>query len=270
MHPTAGATLAFYRAVLDTPLPRPDDALDPRLRPILARLLAKRPDERYRDAEEVIAAFETALDQLLVAETIATRESLLQAAPLVGRSDELALLFGLLREAASGRGSAWLVGGESGVGKSRLLEEVRTRALVDGTLVVRGQAMRQGGAPYHVWRGSGPPRAPLGGERRQAGVLSAIVHDIRVLLGRDVPEPAALGAEAAQTRLLLAVEEVFRGQPGPVLVILEDLQWVGSEASVSSAGSARRRRCRSSSSGRSATTRPRTCPRRPGSATCSR
>ena len=44
------------------------------------------------------------------------------------------------------------MGGESGVGKSRLLDELRTRALVQGALVLRGQAVSEGGLPYQLWR----------------------------------------------------------------------------------------------------------------------
>ena len=58
----------------------------------------------------------------------------------------------VVRDAEQGSGGAWLIAGESGVGKSRLLDEIRTRALVRGVSVLRGQARAQGGAPYHVWR----------------------------------------------------------------------------------------------------------------------
>jgi len=72
-------------------------------------------------------------------ETVEIRESFLQAAKFVGREEEMAHFQVVLRAALDGQGSAWLVGGESGVGKSRLLEELRTRALVEGVLVLRGQ-----------------------------------------------------------------------------------------------------------------------------------
>lgn len=52
----------------------------------------------------------------------------------------------------AGQGSAWLLGGESGVGKSRLLNELRTQALVQGVLVVRGQASSTGGGLYQIWQ----------------------------------------------------------------------------------------------------------------------
>src|SRR5207244_1642758 len=114
--------------------------LEAPLRSILERLLAKDPSQRYASADEVIAALSQAIDQPAPSETEAIRESFLQAAQLVGRDPELARLSTAIIDMMTGKGSAWLVGGESGVGKSRLLEEVRARALIRGALVLRGQA----------------------------------------------------------------------------------------------------------------------------------
>jgi tetratricopeptide (TPR) repeat protein len=215
----------------DTSLPRPTDAVDRRLRPILERLLAKRPEHRYGDASEVIAAFAVALDLPLIDETVVTRESFLQSAPLVGRDDELAKLISMVRAALDGKGAACLVAGESGVGKSRLLDEIRIQAMVEGVLVVRGQTMRDGGGPYHLWREIVSDlvlRVEVADA--EARVLKAVVPEIGALLGRTVEDPPGIDLDAAQMRLLVALEQLLRRQPEPVLVILEDLQWAGSES----------------------------------------
>jgi DNA-binding CsgD family transcriptional regulator len=52
--------------------------------------------------------------------------------PLVGRGAELALVERLLDDVSADRGAALLVSGEAGVGKSRLLEEARSRAEARG------------------------------------------------------------------------------------------------------------------------------------------
>lgn len=223
--------LALQASILNVSLPRPEDELDDRVRPVLAGLLGKDPGRRFASANDVIRAFAAALAQPLAVETVATRESFLQAAPFVGRRSEVARLMAVVDDARQGSGAAWLIGGESGVGKSRLLDEIQTRALVRGVTVLRGQARSRGGAPYHVWRDvvSGAAlRAPPSDD--DVAVLRAIVPDIGRLLRQDVADAPAVAPEAAQTRLLLAVEELFRAQPGPVLVILEDLQWAGSES----------------------------------------
>src|SRR5207244_10864548 len=151
---------------------------------VLARLLAA----VYGRAADVLAALAAALGQQVTGEAGATRESFLRAAPFVGRREELARLTAIVRDAAQGKGSAWLVGGESGVGKSRLLDEVRTQALVKGMTVLRGQGRSQAGGPHHVWRDvvSGLAlRAALGDTEPAA--LGAIRPDIAGLGGRAGP-----------------------------------------------------------------------------------
>src|SRR5262245_3914333 len=85
-----------YRTILTQALPLPGDLLGARLRPTLAWLLAKDPAGRPGDASQVIAALGRAIGLPLTAETAATRESLLQAAPFVGRRRELETLLGAL------------------------------------------------------------------------------------------------------------------------------------------------------------------------------
>jgi tetratricopeptide (TPR) repeat protein len=222
---------ALRAQLLETTLPRAGDELDDRLRPVLAGLLAKDPKDRFTSADETVRALGVALGEPLTVETVATRESFLQAAPFVGRRDELARLIAVVREAEGGTGGAWLIAGESGVGKSRFLDEIRTHALVRGMTVLRGQARAQGGAPYHVWRNvvsHAALRVQLSDE--DVAVLRAIAPDLGQLLGREVTEAPAVSPEAAQTRLMLAVEELLRAQTGTVVVMLEDLQWAGSES----------------------------------------
>jgi tetratricopeptide (TPR) repeat protein len=219
-----------YRTILTQVLPLPGDLLGARLRPTLAWLLAKDPAERPGDASQVIAALASAIGLPLAAETAATRESLLQAAPFVGRRRELETLLGSLRGAREGQGSAWLVAGESGVGKSRLVEEVRTAALVDDVVVAIGQVRSQGGGPYHAWQ-EVLLTLVLGVDvsDAEASVLKAVVPTIDAVLGRPVADAPPLDPEGAQSRLLFAVERLVRRQPQPMLVVIEDLQWAGSE-----------------------------------------
>jgi|GEM_PF-5753693 len=46
----------------------------------------------------------------------------------------MVLLEDSLLDAVEGKGSGWLIGGESGVGKSRLASEIRIRALIAGSI----------------------------------------------------------------------------------------------------------------------------------------
>jgi hypothetical protein len=201
-------------------------SLDERILAVLEKLTARNPLERFSDAEDVIHVYAQATQQQSIHETEEIRESFLQAASFIGRDQEFRKLSATLTQALSGKGALWLVGGESGVGKSRLLEELRTQALIRGMLTLRGQAVAEGGLAYQVWR---QPLRYLCLQTElsdlDSQVLKGLVPDIGVLLNKEVPDAPLLDPTAAQTRLLTAIEDVFSRQSQPILVILEDLHW---------------------------------------------
>ena len=199
---------------------------------VIGKLLSKDPAERLSDAGRVMMMFNQASNQKFTTETAATRESFLQAASFVGRERELAQLTIMLNQIMSGPGSAVLLAGESGVGKSRLLDELRTRSLVNGALVLRGQAISEGSSPYDLWRDAIRWLIVLANpDDRQASILKTLVPDIAKLLNRTtVPDAPEVAPQAAYTRLLLAIEGLFQTVQQPTLLILEDLHWADNES----------------------------------------
>jgi len=57
---------------------------------------------------------------------------------LIGRTDDLATLHRLVDLAGEGRGGVVLVSGEAGIGKSRLVAEVKAEALAHDFWLVQG------------------------------------------------------------------------------------------------------------------------------------
>jgi tetratricopeptide (TPR) repeat protein len=204
---------------------------EPAVARVLARLLEPDPRARYTSAEEVIAALREATGHALETETAATRESFLQAARYVGREEERKSLEHALDEALEGSGGAWLIGGESGIGKSRLSERIRAYAQVKGALVLRGQSVSTGGSPYQVWRSVlrwMPLLTTL--DDVEAGVLKPLVPDIEKLVGREVPAPPPLNADMARHRLLDTIEALLTRLEHPVMVLLEDVHWEATDS----------------------------------------
>ena len=73
-------------------------------------------------------------------------------APFLGREAELAALTLGLADAEAGRGGLVLIGGEPGIGKSRLADEMAGHARDRGFLVLWGRAWEDAGAPaYWPW-----------------------------------------------------------------------------------------------------------------------
>lgn len=111
---------------------------------ILLHLLEKQPALRYSSADVAmgdlcpVGAVPTTGEQRHPRELPASRH-------LLGVHRRWRSWLGPWEERYKVAGRAWLIGGESGVGKSRLLEELRIQALVAGAFVLRGQAVEGGG-----------------------------------------------------------------------------------------------------------------------------
>ena len=199
----------------------------PPLQIVIGRLLAKKPTHRYATAEQAMNALSQAINLPIPPESIAIRESYLQAAQFVGREQELTQLKEALISAQTGQGTTWLIGGESGIGKSRLLQELRIHALVSGFLVLEGQAVKEGGGiPFQLWRE--PLRRLLLNSQLNsldASVLRPLIPDIERLLGHPIPSALPLSGPDGQQRLLSVIGRLITAHPQPILLLLEDLQW---------------------------------------------
>ena len=202
--------------------------LDKALTAVIGRLLAKKPADRFDSADACLGAINAALGETVWVKNSAIQESYLQAAIFVGRDKELTKLTDALSQAKAGRGSVWLIGGESGVGKSRLLSEIRNRALVGGFLVLNGQGTQNMGVPHQLLQD--PLRHLLvtldDVDDLTASVLRPLIPDIETLLGRRVNKAPPLEPVAARQRLFLQITQLIKRQKQPVLLILDDLQWV--------------------------------------------
>jgi tetratricopeptide (TPR) repeat protein len=205
-------------------------AIAPGLGPVLERLLARDPADRFQNALDVVGALTAGLGRALPLETVSTRESFLQGAEFVGRDRELGLLQ-LALPTVTGQGGAWVVCGESGIGKSRLLEELTVEALVRGVRVLRGQSLHAGSRPYEPWTSVLRLLLLLAEPTTfEASVIAHVVPDTAAILDREVPTAAELEPEATHVRLVRVLEALLRRCRQPLLLVLEDMQWAGAES----------------------------------------
>ncbi|MEM7799963.1 MAG: protein kinase, partial [Chloroflexota bacterium] len=229
-HPFGEMDLYFYERLLKS---EPNwESVDEAWRPLLNALFSKSSAGRPQSASEILRVLIEEMGRPAPTETPAIRESYLQAAKFVGREKELSLLQEALDSAYAGRGSIWLLGGESGVGKSRLLSELRTQALVQGFQILLGRELSESNEDaYRLWRE--PLRHLLSAapevSELAAGVLLPIVPDIGKLLGRPVTPAPKLGEKETRLRLYSTIAQCFWDAKRPLLLILEDLHW-GSES----------------------------------------
>jgi predicted ATPase len=148
----------------------------------------------------------------------------------IGRIEELELLEAARGRAADGEPAVVLVGGEAGVGKTRLIAELTARCAADGTRVLVGGCVPVGDGAL--------PYAPII-EALRTLLGDVGVGAVRELVGPSWPELArllpALGApdrsglpeQAAQSRLFeLLLGLLGRlGAERPAVLVVEDLHW---------------------------------------------
>lgn len=151
----------------------------------------------------------------------------------VGRRDELRVLHEALSQARTGSGGLLLVGGEPGIGKSRLGQEGAIRAGNLGFQVLWGRCLEDASAPpYWPWlqlmRGwlqvveDGPLADATNGD---AGLLLDLLPELGHRLP-DVTPPAPLSAPSeARFRLFEAVVRVWQriARQQPLLLVLDNL-----------------------------------------------
>lgn len=140
----------------------------------------------------------------------------------VGRDADRELLQGFLTDAAEGRGRLVLFAGEPGVGKTRLV------AVVGGDAVALGMAPLWG----TCWPGDGaPPLWPWTQVLREAAALGRGLRPDLVEQVTSGESPSGLLGDPdptdARFRLFDRVATGLREAaiPGPLLIVLDDLQW---------------------------------------------
>ncbi len=159
------------------------------------------------------------------------------SAPFLGRTQELEQLSAALDRAAAGEPNAVIVGGEAGVGKSRLVGELARRASAAGAWVLVGSCIEatEDGLPYSPIAEAlrNLMRATSGSER--ADVLGPGAHEIARLVPelRRTLEPEEDSGPAGPTsraRLFETVRDVLGrlGERAPVLLVVEDAHWADS------------------------------------------
>lgn len=156
-------------------------------------------------------------------------------ARLVGRTDELRQLLSAFEEARNGPTAAVFIGGESGVGKTRLVTELVDSLRHTDALVCAGNAIDISEEPS-FWPVLDGIRKLLHRERRpnvrevlapfQAGLDQLLPVSSQVpAAGASWPgEPAADGS-LLPTLELLGGALAALGSQGPVVLVVEDLHW---------------------------------------------
>ncbi len=154
--------------------------------------------------------------------------------PLVGRDRELLFLNERLEVMLQGEGSLVFITGQGGIGKTRLIRELRGSARAKGCQWLEGRLEKAGSQPYKAWTEivrrclaeQGASIESLAGPYQR--VLGKIVPEISAEL--ETSEPKASDPESERFRLFEGLTQfvIQASHQSALVLFLDDLQWAPS------------------------------------------
>ena len=227
---------------------------------IILRLLEKEPDRRYQSDQGLIADLARLLEALTTDDPSGRTDvdfplgesdfpmQISAPSELVGREAEVAALRSAFDDAVAGRGRGVLVTGAPGVGKSALIDELRSVVAVTGGWFVQGkfdqyrqdesadgvtQALR---ALVRLLLAEPEDRLAVLRARiadyvgRDVEVLAAFMPEFSMLLGVAPADVRSIEGRELRARLFSAAVGVLRAVASPerpLVMVIDDLQWAG-------------------------------------------
>ncbi|MDA0746423.1 MAG: protein kinase [bacterium] len=247
------AITVIYKQMEEEPIPPGQLAQDMPLavERMILKAIAKEPAQRYASAAQMRQEIEALLEgrsEESVPESAAAPESgevaLNFESHLVGRDQEMEALRAAVDDLSQAKGGTVLLGGEAGIGKTRLATETLAYARKQGSLVLRGACLfieaPEPYLPFLEALGQGLASTQGGGRedllkfiREEAPELEELVsHVMTVLQTRRTPGMAHLDETVATSkeRLFEAITRLLLHLSGeaPVTLFLDDLQWADS------------------------------------------
>lgn len=220
---------------------------------IILKLMAKTAEERYQSTFGLKADLQHCLTQWqshaqivpfsLGKQDISSRFSI--AGKLYGREAERQLLLDAFSRVNTGNSELTLVTGYAGVGKSRLIHEIRKPVAESHGYFIAGkfdqfkrnvpyasivqalqewvqQILTQNDAVIHTWR-----ERILNALGSNAQVIVEVIPNLTAIIGPQPPLPE-LGAVESQNRFNLAFKhfiQTLADKEHPLVIFLDDLQW---------------------------------------------
>lgn len=244
-------TLNSLTTNTSTPYPIPPVVSD-----IVMKLLAKNAEDRYQSAVGLQFDLETCLHQLEATGTIerfplGSRDrgsQLLIPQTLYGREQEVATLMAAFHRVASpsSRSELTLVTGYSGIGKTSIVNEVHKPiveargyfiagkfdqfkrnipyvALIQAFQVLIRQLLTESEAQVAIWKAN-----LLNALGPNGQIIIDVIPEVELIIGPQLAVPE-LGASEAQNRFNRIFQQfvsVFCQPSHPLVIFLDDLQWV--------------------------------------------
>ena len=180
-------------------------AVPEEIQQIVLKLLAKERVDRYQSAEEVVQALNDVSPPgfVLLGDEQRDVHKKVMRPQFVGRESEMKILGAMLRDVQAGKQRVVLISGESGVGKSRLVEELLGDALIHDFLCLKGASQEEGGQIY-------------------GALISAFQGTVDLVA--ELPDSLETDKFSVMERWLRLLKRLRQKQP--IVLCLEDIQWL--------------------------------------------
>lgn len=216
-------------------------SIPPPLNDLILRLLEKNPNDRPASSRDVRAALEGMLRSVLPSASAeeGSRPARLagwsgepspveREPPLVGREREMIALEDAIAGALTGRPALLLLEGSAGIGKSRLLRELRSRAEAQDAVTLVGFGYEDVAFPYRPFVEALLPLASrlCELEPEDAELMRRFLH-----LGAALDEPrTVVPGDAQRHRLFVSVFRALAvlSRERPLVLVIDDLHWADS------------------------------------------
>ena len=233
-----------------------------RLSRITLKLLEKNPEDRYQSMEGLLhdlQSFRTRLessDPELFSDAhfpVGERDRSARfqiPEKLYGRSGEIGMILDTFQAVSKGTTELLLISGQSGIGKSALINEIQRpitqyrgyftsgkydrfkrdmpyRAIIQGLQGLVGQILTETKESVFAWKTE--IQKALGSNGK---IITDVIPELQNLIGEQ-PEVAPLAPDEAQNRfntIFLRFIQVFCKPEHPLAIFLDDLQWVDSSS----------------------------------------
>ena len=211
----------------------------PGLRDVIHRMLSKACAERFQTMGELRAELESVRERSWASTPPAspaagTRVPLpAERTPFVARDTELTELRATLDRMLLGHGAIVLIGGEPGVGKTRLVRELQREARERGCLTLTGHCYELEGAPpfvpfveYMEEAAALVPQAFRAALGDDAGEIAAIIPGLRRRYP-DIPAPLEVPPDQQRRVSFNAVLRFLQRATlkSPSVLLFDDLHW---------------------------------------------
>jgi eukaryotic-like serine/threonine-protein kinase len=231
----------------DAPIPPSTlvDGVSQELEAVVLRLLAKDQSERFGFADEVAGLLAELCSDVHSLPDFPPGRSYLYRSRFVGRDEPIAQLVALRHRIATGCGSLILVGGESGVGKTRFAMELTRVELTVSARIVTSEASSlsaegasAGVAPLHVLRpllravadrcqegGAELTERLLGDRRSVLALYEPLLAEVPAYEEISPPIPLALDASRQRLFKYLSATLAAFAHDQPLVWVIDDLGW---------------------------------------------